>query len=75
MKSDDLQAIGKTLLRIVKPEMTPKWLMKAVKKVHPKAAKQDIVRAALLHDHIERGRRPLEIERVTSVRNRRAGVR
>ena len=46
MKSDDLQAIGKTLLRIVTPDMTPTQLMKAVKKVHPKAAKLDIVRAA-----------------------------
>ena len=34
------------MLRIVKPDMTPKQLLKAVKKVHPKASKQDIVRAA-----------------------------
>ena len=46
MKSDDLQGIGKTLLRMVKPDMTPKQLMKPIKKAHPKAATQDIVRAA-----------------------------
>ena len=40
------QDIGKTLLRIVRPNMTPKQLMKAAKKAHPKAGKQDIVRAA-----------------------------
>jgi hypothetical protein len=30
----------------VKPDMTPKKLLKAVRKKHPKASKQDIVRAA-----------------------------
>jgi hypothetical protein len=46
MKTDDLQAIGITLLQIVKPDMTPKKLLKAARKKHPKASKQDIVRAA-----------------------------
>ena len=46
MKPDELQQIGNALLTIVKPDMKPKQLMKAIQKSYPKASKQDIVRAA-----------------------------
>jgi hypothetical protein len=42
----DLRAIADTLLMIVTPEMTPRQLLKAARKKHPKASKKDIVRAA-----------------------------
>lgn len=46
MNASELQAIGDTLMRLVTPEMTPKELVKAVRKVHPNAKKKDIARAA-----------------------------
>ncbi|TIQ33558.1 MAG: hypothetical protein E5X48_23180 [Mesorhizobium sp.] len=46
MDASELQAIGDTLMRLVTPEMTPKELVKAVRKVHPGAKKKDIARAA-----------------------------
>ncbi|UVK38747.1 hypothetical protein LHFGNBLO_000026 [Mesorhizobium sp. AR10] len=46
MERTELQAIGDTLMRIVTPDMTPKQLMKAARKEHPKASKKDIARAA-----------------------------
>jgi hypothetical protein len=46
MKADSLQAIGETLFRTATPEMSPKQLIKAVRKEHPKASKKDIVRGA-----------------------------
>ena len=46
MKSQELQTIGDTLFRIVTPDMTPKQLLNAAKREHPKASKKDIVRAA-----------------------------
>ena len=45
-KSEGLREIGDTLLKLVTPDMTPKQLLKAVKKAHPKASKQEVVRAA-----------------------------
>ena len=43
---EELREIGDTLLRLVMPDMTPKQLLKAAKKAHPKASKQEAVRAA-----------------------------
>ena len=43
---EELREIGDTLLRLVMPDMTPKQLLKAAKKAHPKASKQEVVRAA-----------------------------
>lgn len=48
MKSDELQAIADTLLRIATADMNPRQLLKAVRKEHPKASKKQIVRAAFL---------------------------
>ncbi|TGS10577.1 hypothetical protein EN852_025900 [Mesorhizobium sp. M2E.F.Ca.ET.209.01.1.1] len=45
MDASELQAIGDTLMRLVTPSMTPKDLVKAVRKEHPDA-KKDIARAA-----------------------------
>ncbi|RWG79848.1 hypothetical protein [Mesorhizobium sp.] len=45
MDASELQAIGDTLMRIVTPDMTPKELVKAARKVHPNARKKDIARA------------------------------
>ena len=42
----DFRAIADTLLETVKPDMTPKQLLNAAQKRHPKASKKDIVRAA-----------------------------
>jgi len=46
MEAAELRAISDTLIRIVRPEMTPKQLIKAARKVHPHASKKNIVRAA-----------------------------
>ncbi len=46
MDAKELQAVGDTLMRLVTPDMTPKELVKAVRKVHPDAKKKDIARAA-----------------------------
>jgi hypothetical protein len=46
MEASEMQAIGDTLMRIVTPDMTPKQLIKAVRKEHPGASTKDIVRAA-----------------------------
>jgi hypothetical protein len=44
--TDRMQQIGRTLLDIVEPDMTPKQLMKAARKHHPKASKKEIAQAA-----------------------------
>jgi hypothetical protein len=46
--SDKMHVIGQTLLRVVKPDMTPKQLMKAARKEHPHASKKDIAQAAFI---------------------------
>ena len=46
MEASEMQAIGDTLMRIVTPDMTPRQLIKAARKVHPTASKKDIARAA-----------------------------
>ncbi|WP_318528210.1 hypothetical protein [Mesorhizobium sp. J8] len=46
MDARELQAIGDTLMRVVTPDMKPKDLLKAVRKLHPDAKKKDIARAA-----------------------------
>ena len=46
MSDERMRDIAETLLTVAAPDMTPKQLVKAVKKKHPKASKKDIVRAA-----------------------------
>lgn len=46
MKADELEQIGDTLLALASPRMKPKDLLKAVKEIHPRASKKEIVRAA-----------------------------
>ena len=46
MDPSELQAIGDTLMRLVSPGVTPKELVKAVRRAHPQASKKDIARAA-----------------------------
>lgn len=46
MDASEMSAIGDTLMRIVTPDMSPKQLVKAAQKEHPKASKKDIARAA-----------------------------
>lgn len=46
MDASEMSAIGDTLMRIVTPDMSPKQLVKAARKAHPKASKKDIARAA-----------------------------
>jgi hypothetical protein len=46
MNASELRAIGDTLMRVVTPDMTPKELVKAVRRDHPDAKKKDIARAA-----------------------------
>jgi hypothetical protein len=46
MEAEEMQAIADTLMRVVTPEMSPKQLLKAARKEHPKASKKDIARAA-----------------------------
>lgn len=45
MELGEMQAIADTLMRVVAPDMSPRQLLKAVKKAHPKASKKDIARA------------------------------
>ena len=42
----DREDIQRTLLRLAKPKMSPKDLLRETRKVHPEASKKDIVRAA-----------------------------
>ena len=42
----DREEIQKTLLKLAKPKMSPKDLLRETKKLHPEASKKDIVRAA-----------------------------
>lgn len=46
MDASELRAVADTLMRLVTPDMKPKELVKAVRKVHPGASKKDIARAA-----------------------------
>lgn len=46
MDASELQAIGDALMRLVTPGVTPKELVKAVRKEHPGVKKKDIARAA-----------------------------
>jgi hypothetical protein len=39
-------SIEATLLKLAKPKMTPKELLKAARKAHPDASKKEIIRAA-----------------------------
>lgn len=41
--SDDIRA---TLMKLARPKMTPKDLLRETRKAHPKATKKEIVRAA-----------------------------
>jgi hypothetical protein len=43
---DGMEDIAATLLRVATPEMSPKQLLKAARKVHPKASKKEIAQAA-----------------------------
>ena len=38
--------IEATLLKLARPKMTPKELLKAARKAHPEASKKEIIRAA-----------------------------
>ena len=42
----DREEIQKTLLKLARPKMSPKDLLRETKKLHPEATKKDIVRAA-----------------------------
>ncbi|QIA23267.1 hypothetical protein [Mesorhizobium sp. AA22] len=46
MNSREMQDICSTLTKLVTPEMSPKQLMNAARKAHPKASKKAIARAA-----------------------------
>ena len=46
MSEERVRDLAESLVQMVTPDMTPKQLIKAVKKKHPKASKKDIVRAA-----------------------------
>jgi len=41
-----VEDIKATLLRLARPRMSPKELLKQVKRVHPDASKKEIIRAA-----------------------------
>ena len=49
-KDDKAKEVGgsieATLLKLAKPKMTPKELLKAARKAHPDASKKEIIRAA-----------------------------
>jgi len=40
------EQIQKTLLRLARPKMSPKDLLRETRKIHPEAKKKDIVQAA-----------------------------
>lgn len=42
----DLSEIAATLVRVVRPDMTPKQLLQVARKAHPSASKKEVVRAA-----------------------------
>ncbi|MBY5570368.1 hypothetical protein HFO55_24485 [Rhizobium leguminosarum] len=46
MKESDLKDLGEAILNETRSDITPKQLIKAVRKAHPEATKKEIVRAA-----------------------------
>lgn len=42
----DREDIQRTLLKLAKPKMSPKDLLRETRKLHPEASKKEIVRAA-----------------------------
>ena len=46
MAKGQMEEIAATLLRVATPDMSPKQLLKAARKVHPKASKKEIGQAA-----------------------------
>ena len=46
MPKSDPQAIGKTLVSLLRPGISPKELFKQTRTAHPNATRKDIVRAA-----------------------------
>lgn len=42
----DREDIQRTLIKLAKPKMSPKDLLRETRKIHPEASKKDIVRAA-----------------------------
>ncbi|RJT40756.1 hypothetical protein D3227_09260 [Mesorhizobium waimense] len=56
MEAAELRAICDTLIRILKPDMTPKQLIKVARRVHPYASKKKVARAAffLIISHADR---------------------
>ena len=45
-RKPDRENIQETLLKLARPKMSPKDLLRETRKVHPEATKKDIVRAA-----------------------------
>ena len=46
MAKNGMEEIAATLLTVATPDMSPKQLLKAARKVHPKASKKEIAQAA-----------------------------
>ena len=46
MRESDLKELGEAILKETRSDITPKQLIKAVRKAHPEATKKEIVRAA-----------------------------
>ena len=47
MKTEELEAVAKTLIELATPEMTFKRLMGAVRARHPKVMRAEVIRGAL----------------------------
>ena len=45
-RKPDRENIQQTLLRLARPKMSPKELLRETRKLHPEASKKDIVHAA-----------------------------
>ena len=46
MAKGQMEEIAATLMSVAKPDMSPKQLLKAARKIHPKASKKEISQAA-----------------------------
>lgn len=54
----EIEKIAKTVSDLAKPKMKPKELFEAVRKVHPKATKKEIIRGAFYAVIIASDRQP-----------------
>lgn len=60
----EIEKIAGTIARLARPDMKPKQLIEAVREEHPKASKEDIVRAAFYAVIVSADNDPMRADRL-----------